>query len=355
MMNATTLFAKLIGRPARPLQSKRKSLSHRVSPHLECLENRTLLSIVLTNEHTDLDVTYSDVDGRLHLAENNKSVDPIEYYPAVEDDKSMRGDVPVTLEFLPEARRPQTSDPRFAFTGVAPGDPVWIVPIAPRDPRLLQLGVSAERLDSDILAPYHETDSRLTTPFDLQWIKLTLMDVRGPGYFSVWQTEDTGDPTVWIATAGNPQGPDLFFTIPGGHVDYNWAFSQPGIYEVDFQASAFLADMTPVQSYVTTYHFQVDDVPGNPTIIKNIQQLDPLLAVTSHLTAENPPPFALQTPNGTTAIRETPGATAADQAFVVQHQGSSTSNAASAERLLAGEEASHRADVAGKFFDAVIF
>jgi surface-anchored protein len=78
----------------------------------------------------------------------------------------------------------------------------------------------------------------------------------------VWQTDEFGDPTVWVATAGN-QNPDLFFTAPGGHIDYNWAFTAPGNYDMDIVASAFLPDFTPVYSDVTRYHFQVDDTPGS--------------------------------------------------------------------------------------------
>jgi surface-anchored protein len=226
--------------------------SHRALPHVESLEDRTVLDAVhiLTNQHTDLDVTYSSALGKLQLAENNKSVDPIAYYPA---DHAI-------LEFLPEAKRPQTADPRFAFTGVAAGQPIWIVPISPRDPLLLQLGVSGERIDSGVLGSYKETDPRINNVIPFPWIRLNVVDVQGPGKFSVWQTDDFGSPTVWVA-AGN-QNPNLFFTGPGGHVDYNWAFTAPGNYRVDIQASAYLPDMTPVSSDVTTYYFQVDDTAG---------------------------------------------------------------------------------------------
>src|SRR5262249_18187514 len=133
----------------------------------------------------------------------------------------------------------------------------------PRDPNLLQLGVSGERIDPDALEAYNETDPRINNVIPFPWIRVNLVDVQGPGYFSVWQTDSFGNPTVWVATAGNPN-PDLFFTAPGGHVDYNWAFTAPGDYYVDFQASAFLPDGTPIQSRVTRYHFQVDDTPEAP-------------------------------------------------------------------------------------------
>lgn len=152
-------------------------------------------------------------------------------------------------------------DPRFAFTGAAPSGPIWIVPISPRDVNLLQLGVSGERIDSATLGSYKESDPRINNVIAFPWIRLNVVGVQGPGQFSVWQTDDFGNPTVWVASAGNPN-PNLFFTGPGGHVDYNWAFTAPGNYRVDIQASAFLPDMTPVSSDVTTYYFQVDDTAG---------------------------------------------------------------------------------------------
>ncbi len=255
MSKSTAWIAKWAARWAgSPHPAPRKS-SHRVLPILESLEDRRLLSGLhyLTNQHTDLDVTYSTDDGKLHLAENNKSKDPIKYYKNTKH---------FVLEFLPGAERTQTSDPRFAFTGAAPGDPIWIVPISPRDPNLLQLGVSGERIDDGVLGAYNETDPRINNIIPFPWIRLNVLDVQGPGYFSVWQNDFSGNPTVWVATAGNPN-PDLFFTEPGGHVDYNWAFTQPGDYYVDIQASAYLPDGTPVASDVTTYHFQVDPVPGS--------------------------------------------------------------------------------------------
>jgi surface-anchored protein len=253
MIKLTTLLPKLTSRQGRA----RRTASHKAFPNLETLEDRRLLSHKIhdfTNQHTDLDVTYNASDGKLHLHENNKAVDPIQYYNTKN----------VLLEFLPEAKKVQTSDSRFAFTGAQPGDPIWIVPISPRDPNLLQLGVSGERINSGVLGSYQETDPRLSgDDFPFPWIRLDLIDIQGPGYFSVWQTDSFGTPTVWIATAGNPNS-NTFFAAPGGHVDYNWAFTQPGDYYVDFQASAILPDGTPVQSRVTRYHFQVDDTPGAP-------------------------------------------------------------------------------------------
>lgn len=255
MRRPSTLIAKLTARWTRRALPAPRKPSHRAAPLLETLEDRTLLSGLhyLTNQHTDLDVTYSSADGKLHLSENNKNKDPIKYYKNTKH---------FVLEFLPEAQTIQTSDPRYAFTGAAPGDPIWIVPISPRNPDLLQLGVSAERIGDGILQMYRETDPRVDTVDRVAWIRINLVDVQGPGYFSVWQIDDPfqNTPTVWVSSYQN-DNPNLFFTIPNGHVDYNWAFTQPGDYTVDFQATAYLPDGTPVASDVTPYHFQVDAGP----------------------------------------------------------------------------------------------
>jgi surface-anchored protein len=301
---------------------------------------------VLTNQHTDINVTYSQ--GMLGLSENNKSVDPIEYYPARD----------VILEFLPGAERPQTSDPRFAFLGAGPGNPVWIVPISPRDPNLLQFGVSGELIDSGILGAYRETDPRINPIIPFPWIRLAVLDVRGPGYFSMWQTDDFGNPTVWVATAGNPN-PDLFFTGPGGHVDYNWAFSAPGDYQVDVRASAFLTDFTPVQSCITTYHFQVDDVGGgSPAEAAHPADPVPDLAsrvATAALIGASAPTVqqvAFTLPPGQPGAalpsgREAPTLASIDQAFAVQHEKGTIVNPGSLRHSQASPEIADEASIGG--------
>jgi surface-anchored protein len=255
MLNAFALFRQRTGRSLRTGRAAAKPTTDRAYLSVERLEGRALLSILLTNQHTDIDAAYSG--GVWDMDQNNKAMDPIGYY---EPDK-------VTLGFLPGAKKARTSDSRFDFIGVPPGDPVWIVPISPRDPNLLQLGVSGERISSGTFDSYRETDPRINNVIPFPWIRFTVLDVRGPGYFSVWQTDDFGSPTVWVATSpGGNANPNLFFSAPGGHVDYNWAFTAPGDYYVDIQASAYVHyPDQPTMSDVTTYHFLVMDDPGGPS------------------------------------------------------------------------------------------
>jgi surface-anchored protein len=228
----------------------------RAFPNIELLEDRTLLSIVFTNEHTDLGVTYNRFSppfatNHWTLYQIDKETNPFSYYgvPRVVD------------EVLPKAEQPQTSDPRFAFLGAGAGNPVWIIPINPRDPDLLQLGVSGESIPPGTFASYKETDPRLNGDFPFPWVKMNVVDVRGPGYFSVYLTDEFGNPTVWVATSpGGNSNPNVLFTATAGHVDYNWAFTAPGDYYIGIEASAYLPDFTPTHSRIYTYHFQVDPV-----------------------------------------------------------------------------------------------
>ncbi|MBN9516930.1 TIGR03769 domain-containing protein [bacterium] len=99
------------------------------------------------------------------------------------------------------------------------------------------------------------------------WLKLTLDGATGPGDFSVWQSGDTA-PTVLTSTAaGGVTADDALWVLAGGHLHYNWGFTEPGRYEVRFRASANVNtdgnQNTPepvVTGDVMTLYFSVGDV-----------------------------------------------------------------------------------------------
>jgi surface-anchored protein len=48
----------------------------------------------------------------------------------------------------------------------------------------------------------------------------------------------TSGPIVYLASAPAGNGPATYFYYsPGGHDHYNWAFTQPGLYEIDIRLS----------------------------------------------------------------------------------------------------------------------
>jgi surface-anchored protein len=179
-------------------------------------------------------------------------------------------DTPGAVLFVakPAARTTQPTGDQWAFLGAGAGNTVWILPQY-QDPNLLYLGTNDEGTDPGDLLSYMATDPRLPHDVAVPWIKASVVAVRGPGDFSVFSTDSFGNPTVWVDTADNSNGhtggqldsSDALWLIGGGHVHYNWAFTQRGYYAIDVQASAFLPDGTPTSSQVVTYYLSAEQ-PG---------------------------------------------------------------------------------------------
>lgn len=109
-----------------------------------------------------------------------------------------------------------------------------------------------------------------------RWVELQVKDVRGPagGQFAAWLDTVAG-PDVYVSTAlhGPQDSRNALYTLVGGHTHYNWAFTQPGVYEVDLDARAFFGNGTellsnplndPLGRY--TFRFEVQPVP-EPTVV----------------------------------------------------------------------------------------
>lgn len=237
----------------------------RIRPQVERLESREMLTagfaIHLTTQHVDIGLAYENGEWNLHV---HNDTDDVEAAP----DEAMLfvgpgvGDNPVN--------RPAGA--QWNFLGVGAGQPVWIAPQA-QDPDRIFLGIGAEEADPDDFAAYFESDSRVNASG--KWIKLTLKGVRrvdiagnpvaGAGAFSVYQTDAFGNPTVWMTTSDGISNSDAFWVQAGSHAHVNWAFTQPGFYEVDFEASARLndANQTLTTSDVVTYRFAVNNFLTN--------------------------------------------------------------------------------------------
>jgi surface-anchored protein len=163
----------------------------------------------------------------------------------------------------PALKDTQPADPSYDFIGAGAGNPVWILPQF-QNPTALWLGTSSELTPSNAFDSYFESDPRIG--FTAPWMKIRVVDVRGPGQVSMWQTDTFGAVTVWFATSDGIGTSDVFFSLPGSHVHYNFGFTMPGTYEVDLRASAYLQyPNDPTFSAVTTYTFCVDDIDnGDP-------------------------------------------------------------------------------------------
>lgn len=204
---------------------------------------------ILTLEHVDLGIAYKAGAWDLHLHDESND---IEYAPGE-----------ALLYVGDAATTPRPAGTQWDFIGIAPGEDVWILP-AVQNPLLLFLGVGAEEVEAGTFASYFEGDPRVQASG--AWLRLELLDVVGPGHFSVWTSDAFGAPVAWMSSFDRGiTAHDSLFILEGTHTDYNWTFTETGLYDVTVRASAFLDDgaggLIPVMSEEAIYTFGVKAVP----------------------------------------------------------------------------------------------
>jgi surface-anchored protein len=218
---------------------------------LEALEDRAVPDStffqLFTTQHVDL--AFDLIGGTWELS--SEAGDGIDFAPHQ------------TLQYVhPEAAAVRPAGSQWDFIGTGAGQPFYLLP-QNQNPNLLFLGAAAEETPTGTFASYVEPDPRPNTPLALPWITLRLVDVRGPGHFSAWQSGQFGQTTVWMSSAQNGIDPtDKLLMLEGGHAHYNWAFTAPGFYEIDVQASGYLGpgQTNQTTSPITTFYFSVDDL-----------------------------------------------------------------------------------------------
>ena len=225
----------------------------------EQLENRRLfvadLVSFLTTEHVDINLQRAGSEWLLG-PRNSDENPPIQY---ANDEAVLYVGEPA-IESRP-------SGIEYDFTGVAAGSSLYILPAA-QNQDLLYQGFAAYGLAGLDIDPYNavpESKGRVVSTLASRWAKATLTDVRhttpdgtiGNGHFSLWQTSPFGDPSVLMASYNdgvsnaNANGLDVTDGVTsddalwiqrGAHLHYNFGFTQPGRYEVDFKLSAYFGD-----------------------------------------------------------------------------------------------------------------
>ena len=195
------------------------------------LSNSHDFEVVLSTEHVDVGLAYEDSEWDLHIHDETNEA---EYEPGE-----------ALLHVSADAILVLPADAAFAFTGVAPGGNIYVLPQIENED-LLFLGVGAEEIEPGT--------------FQGDQARLKLKAVNGPGQFSMWQSSLSG-PQVAIATSDGIDLADSFIVLAGGHAHYNWGFSAPGTYEVTFEATATLPNGTKTTSGDVTYFFTVNSDP----------------------------------------------------------------------------------------------
>ena len=241
------------GRLVLPRVDRRRSANRRHVGRVESLEQRTVLAATLSNflttEHVDLNIGYSG--GTWSLSPRDSDAFPAVNYAA--DDALLYAGT--------GSQQSRPAGAEFNFIGVNAGDSYYRLP-ASQDPSLLYLGFAGYGVSSgdiDRYVPTAESKGRVTSSG--HWIRASLVSVThtlpdgtpGTGKFSMWQN-DVGGPVVLMSShddgVANPDangldvtdgisGDDSLWIIAGGHLHYNFAFTQPGRYEVEYRLSAY--------------------------------------------------------------------------------------------------------------------
>ncbi|PRX97952.1 choice-of-anchor M domain-containing protein [Allonocardiopsis opalescens] len=177
-------------------------------------------------------------EGHVDVVEVEFHVD--HFHVHVHDDASGELDPSeVLLHVVPAAETAVPADPAYAFLG-EPGDPVWILPQS-QQPGVLFAGWSTEPVEPGV--------------FQDEELRFELLDVSGPGDFSVFDTTAAGTPDIRFDSG---DGTGDVTTVPvGTHEHTNWAFEAEGDYTVTLEVSGVLLDGTEVSTGPIDYSFTV--------------------------------------------------------------------------------------------------
>jgi surface-anchored protein len=145
-----------------------------------------------------------------------------------------------------EAQQIVPEDSAYSFLGVA-GDTVYVLPQEEQE-GVLYVGIAGDEIESGL--------------FEGEAVSLHLVGVRGPGNVSLYATDAFGAPQVFFNSGDGIDEQDVFPVAVGGHAHQNWAFTAPGVYKVDVQASGTLAGASEaIQSEVATFTFHIVGAP----------------------------------------------------------------------------------------------
>lgn len=190
-------------------------------------------------EHVDIHWTYDESDCWTCLAKTE--ADGEDLFEELDEVYLPIDDTPAESD---GQRYLQPEGGEYAFTGVTPGDPIWIASQI-QQPGQCWPGFNNYQA-TGVFGSYQETDTRLSEDdrsLAIPWIKVSLVGAvyqgSGNGSFALWQEDSFGTPTIWFSTTESTH-PDTYFFPAGSHQHLNWGFGSPGIYRIRLSASAYL-------------------------------------------------------------------------------------------------------------------
>jgi surface-anchored protein len=140
-------------------------------------------------------------------------------------------------------------------TGVGEGEDLWVLP------QVEQVGVPFLGVGAEEIGPGDFVGDEVT---------VTLEAVATPsdaGHFSLYQTDAFGEPDFFMSSFDGGISPmDAFSIGAGGHLHFNYAFTEPGVWEVTFRVSG-THSMDGFVEGLGTYHFSVVPEPVSAVLL----------------------------------------------------------------------------------------
>jgi surface-anchored protein len=239
---------RLVKRLVQQEPSPRRAHPARTRLAVELLENRLVLDrTVLDMVHAHIEVNYANGTWKMDVLDETND---IVYAPS-----------DVILYVNAKARQVQPTG--WKFIGAGDGNMDWQLP-EEEDPTLLTIALSTENTAPGTFDTYRPNDPRISRAGE--WMKFALRDLQGPGDISAWQDDQPPPSSWWISSfdGGRTLDPAVYIE-PGGHLHLNWGFTATGVYQVTFEASAFInGHGLPTRSDDVTFTFGVEDTGQSP-------------------------------------------------------------------------------------------
>lgn len=187
---------------------------------------------VIEDAHVDLNISY-DTPTKFTISPRNDD-EGIEY-----------ADSRAVMIGGPGTKRTRTGSEigDFSFLGVNIGENYWRLP-QNQAVGLIYMGLASYGVSSGEIDAYDataESNGRVTGVGT--WARMRLIQVSGPGLFSVWASGSSG-PKVFMATSDGIQASDTLWSLAGGHAHYNWGFTKVGCYDIQVRGLGYENDGT---------------------------------------------------------------------------------------------------------------
>lgn len=133
---------------------------------------------------------------------------------------------------------PGSIPPGFEFIGIMPNQTFWYYDGEAPSPGYDSQDMTNAEIAS--LCQWNPNNPAKGAASMNKWLQVRLVAVRGPqnGFASMWEENETA-PIVFFASADGISEADVYYTPARRHSHKSWAFTKPGLYELDLQVSTY--------------------------------------------------------------------------------------------------------------------